>query len=175
MKRALPALTMLVLASACSGSGTPSAAESPQPTLTVPPPPSPAACASKPGKAYRWPAGIPADLPMPPGSSYVSSSTSADRVTIVRLTSTLSLQQSVLFVLKEVNKAGYTLGRGDAEPAEADAPFGKGDLRGIYKMVGRDLCVTDWLVAAAKVSFGNNSPVLPTASRGPSSSPLPFG
>ncbi len=175
MKRAAPALALLLLLSACSGSSTPTASETPQPTPSLIPSPTPINCPSKPGKAYRWPAGIPADLPKPPGSSYVSSSTSADRVTIVRLSSTLSLQQSVLFVLKEVNKAGYTLGRGDAEPAEADAPFGKGDLRGIYKMVGRDACSTDWLVAAAKVSFGGTSPILPTASRGPSSSPLPFG
>ena len=118
---------------------------------------------------------MPKDLPKPPGSTFLSTTTSADKVTIVRLTSTTSLQQSVLFVLKEVNKAGFTLGRGDAEPAEADAPFGRGDIRGVYKMLVRDVCVTDWLVATARVTFGGNSPVLPTASRGPSSSPLPFG
>lgn len=117
---------------------------------------------------------MPQDLPKPPGSTYLTTATSADHVTIVRLTSTLSLQQSVLFVLDKVNKAGFTLGRGDAEPSEADAPFGRGNVRGVYKMVARDSCVTDWLVATATVSFGN-SPVLPTASRGPSSSPLPFG
>jgi hypothetical protein len=96
-------------------------------------------------------------------------------VTIVRLSSTLSLQQSVLFVIRNVQKAGFTLGRGDAEPAEADAPFGKGDVRGLYKMYSRDTCRTDWLIAVATVRFGQGNPVLPRTSPGPSSSPLPFG
>jgi hypothetical protein len=118
---------------------------------------------------------VPKELPKPPGTSYVSTATTADKVTIVRLTSTLSLQQSVLFVLRNTQKAGFTLGRGDAEPAEADAPFGKGNVRGVYKMVTRDTCSTDWLVAVATVRFGQGSPVLPRTSPGPSSSPLPFG
>lgn len=175
MKRALPVLAGALLAlSGCTSSST-----SAQGSSTVTPAPAPTAtptpCPARAGKPFSWPAAMPRDLPKPPGSTYVSASTSADHVTIVRLTSTTSLQQSVLFVLNEVNKAGFTLGRGDAEPAEADAPFGRGTVRGVYKMLARDTCVTDWLVATATVSLGGTSPVLPTASRGPSSSPLPFG
>jgi len=174
MKPALLALAGVVLVvSGCSSSSssaqaTPSATPAPAPTTT------PTPCPARPGKPFSWPAAMPQDLPKPPGSSFLSTTTSADHVTIVRLTSSMSLQQSVLFVLDKVNKAGFTLGRGDAEPSEADAPFGRGNVRGVYKMVARDSCVTDWLVATATVTFGN-SPVLPTASRGPSSSPLPFG
>ena len=175
MKPAVPALIgAVLLLSGCSGSSTPQAQGTPGVTPAPVTTPSPTPCPARPGKPFSWPAAMPKDLPKPPGSTYVSATTSVDKVTIVRLTSTLSLQQSVLFVLNEVNKAGFTLGRGDAEPAEADAPFGRGSVRGIYKMLARDTCVTDWLVATATVSFGN-SPVLPTASRGPSSSPLPFG
>lgn len=175
MKRALPALAgAVLLLSGCSGSSSPAQAgasvtAAPVPTTT------PSPCPARPGKPFRWPAAMPQDLPKPPGSTFVSTTTSADRVTIVRLTSSTSLQQSVLFVLDKVNKAGFTLGRGDAEPSEADAPFGRGSVRGVYKMLARDSCVTDWLVATATVTMGGNSPVLPTASRGPSSSPLPFG
>jgi len=174
MKPALLALAGVVLVvSGCSSSSSsaqaaPSATPAPAPTTT------PTPCPARPGKPFSWPAAMPQDLPKPPGSSFLSTTTSADHVTIVRLTSSMSLQQSVLFVLDKVNKAGFTLGRGDAEPSEADAPFGRGNVRGVYKMVARDSCVTDWLVATATVTFGN-SPVLPTASRGPSSSPLPFG
>jgi hypothetical protein len=174
MKPALLALAGVVLVvSGCSSSSssaqaTPSATPAPAPTTT------PTPCPARPGKPFSWPAAMPQDLPKPPGSTFLSTTTSADHVTIVRLTSSMSLQQSVLFVLDKVNKAGFTLGRGDAEPSEADAPFGRGNVRGVYKMVARDSCVTDWLVATATVTFGN-SPVLPTASRGPSSSPLPFG
>ncbi|MDX6219009.1 MAG: hypothetical protein QOD70_1136 [Frankiales bacterium] len=176
MKRALPALVgVVLLLSGCSGSSTPSATGTGQPTVATAPTASQTPCPARPGKPFQWPAAMPKDLPKPPGATYVSATTSADKVTIVRLTSSMSLQQSVLFVLGQVQKAGFTLGRGDAEPAEADAPFGRGEIRGIYKMLGRDNCSTDWLVATAKVSFGNMSPVLPTASRGPSSSPLPFG
>ena len=175
MKRVLPALAGAVLAlSGCTSSST-SARATPTATPAPAPTPTSSACPAKPGKPFSWPAAMPKDLPKPPGSTYLSATTSADHVTIVRLTSTLSLQQSVLFVLKEVNKAGFTLGRGDAEPSEADAPFGRGNTRGVYKMLARDSCVTDWLVATATVTFGGTSPILPTASRGPSSSPLPFG
>ena len=59
--------------------------------------------------------------------------------------------------------------------AEADAPFGKGDVRGLWKMLARDTCATDWLVAVAKVTPNGGSPLLPRTSPGPSSSPLPFG
>lgn len=174
MKRALPALTgAVLLLSGCSGSSG-SSAGPPGPTAAPAPTATPTPCPARAGKPFQWPAAMPQDLPKPPGSTFVSTTTGADKVTIVRLSSTTSLQQSVLFVLKAVNKAGYTLGRGDAEPSEADAPFGRGNVRGVYKMLSRDTCSTDWLVATAKVSFGN-SPVLPTASRGPSSSPLPFG
>lgn len=175
MKRVLPALLTLLAASACNGSSTTSAGASPSPAAPLAPTPTAVACPARAGAPYAWPAAMPKDLPKPPGSRFVSTTTSPDKVTVVRLTSSLSLQQSVLFVLNEVNKAGYTLGRGDAEPAEADAPFGRGNVRGVYKMVSRDVCSTDWLVATATVSFGGNSPILPTASHGPSSSPLPFG
>lgn len=172
MKRSLPALACLVLALAGCTSSSTTASSSPTPSPVTNPQ---LACPAQPGKPFTWPASMPQDLPKPPSSVYQSAATSTDKVTIVRLTSTLSLQQSVLFVLKDLNKAGFTLGRGDAEPTEADAPFGRGDLRGIYKMIVRDTCVTDWVIATGKVALGGTSPVLPTASRGPSSSPLPFG
>ena len=174
MKRLLPVLGSLLLAGACGGSGT-SASPTPQPTFSQAPPPTVVPCASVARSKFTWPVEVPADLPQPPSATLGATTRTKDGMTIVRFSTETSLQQSVLFVVKEVQKAGFSLGRGDAEPAEADAPFGRGEVRGIYKMLTRDTCKTDWLVAVTRTRPGNGSPILPTASRGPSSAPLPFG
>jgi hypothetical protein len=174
MTRLLPVLGALLLASACASNAT-TAQRSPEPTLSQAPAPTLATCPSVTKAKFAWPVQVPADLPQPPAATLGPVTTTKDGLTIVRFNTQTSLQQSVLFVVREVQKAGFTLGRGDAEPAEADAPFGRGDVRGIYKMLVRGQCSTDWLVAVTKTRVGHTSPILPTASRGPSSKPLPFG
>lgn len=176
MRRLLPSLVAVLLVSACGGGsttagGSPSAA----PIVTQAPPPTVAPCPIAKIARFAWPKDVPQDLPQPPTAVLGETSKTKDGLTIVKFSTTTSLQQGVVFVVTEVAKAGFTLGRGDAEPAEADAPFGKGDLRGIYKMLARDACATDWLVAVTRTRPGGHSPILPTASRGASSSPLPFG
>ena len=173
MKRLLPAAAALLLATACNGKG--SASPTPGPTLSQPPLPTVAPCPVVAKPRFAWPVEVPKDLPQPPSATLTQTTRTKDGLTIVRFSTETSLQQSVLFVIKSVQKAGFTLGRGDAEPAEADAPFGRGDLRGIYKMLVRAPCTTDWLVAVTVARVGVKTPILPTASRGPSSSPLPFG
>lgn len=172
MKRLLPLLALLLVASCTQD---PSSTATPKLTFSPVPRPTVAPCPTVTIARFAWPAGVPADLPQPPAATFQTTTTTADGIRLVRFTTKSSLQQSVLFVLREVQKAGYTLARGDAEPAEADAPFGKGDLRGVYKMFVRDQCTTEWLVAVAHTRPNGGSPILPTASRGPSSSPLPFG
>jgi hypothetical protein len=174
MTRLLAALGALLLSTACQG-GKEAASAAPGPTLSKAPVAGATACPAVSKARFRWPEQVPEDLPQPPAATFTGTQTTAQGLTIVRFSTATSLQQSVLFVVKEVQKAGFTLGRGDAEPAEADAPFGRGDLRGIYKMLVRGECQTDWLVAVTRTRPGSGSPVLPTASRGPSSSPLPFG
>ena len=175
MKRSHPVLVAaLALTAACSSSGG-TAAPTPSPVLTQAPPATPSPCAVPAKARFAWPKEVPTDLPQPPGATPGETTRTKDGLTIVRFTTASSLQQSVLFVIQNVQKAGFTVGRGDAEPTEADAPFGRGDLRGIYKMLSREPCSTDWLVAVTRTRPGGTSPILPTASRGPSSSPLPFG
>lgn len=171
-----PSLCVGILVSACGGSST-AAGGSPSsaPVVTQAPPATVAPCPVVARTRFTWPQEVPQDLPQPPTSKLGQTTRTKDGLTIVKFTTTTSLQQGVLFVVKEVQKAGFTLGRGDAEPTEADAPFGRGDLRGVYKMFARDRCATDWLVAVTRTRPGNGSPILPTASRGPQSSPLPFG
>ena len=173
MMRPLPLLAAGLMLSACSSSKD-AATVTTAPTLTQPPAPTVAACPTVTKPRFTWPVEVPADLPQPPAAA-LGPVTRNNGLTLVRFSTQTSLQQAVLFVVNEVQKAGFTLGRGDAEPAEADAPFGRGDIRGIYKMVARTGCTTDWLVAVTKTRIGVGSPILPTASRGPSSQPLPFG
>lgn len=177
MMRLVPALAAVLLATACgAGSGGQAAAPGAAgPTASLAPSPTVVACAVVSKGPFRWPAPVPADLPQPPAATYAGAETTPQGLTIVRFTTATSLRDSVLFVVREVQKAGFTLGRGDAEPSEADAPFGRGDVRGIYKMIVRGDCQTEWLVAVTKSVPGGGSPLLPTASRGPSSRPLPFG
>jgi hypothetical protein len=175
MKRLVPALAMLLVGLAVSGCGgstaTPSAQQTPQqqPTPTV------SACPKASGGGFRWPSDMPSDLPQPPGAVFGSVKRTADGLTIVRFSTPTSLRDSVIFVVRTVQAAGFTLGRGDAEPAEADAPFGRGEVRGVYKMLLRDACVTDWLVATTKTKAYGTSPLLPTPTGQPGSQPLPFG
>lgn len=103
------------------------------------------------------------------------STTASTGPVVTRFTTATDLRSSVLFVLKALPKAGFTLGRGDTESSEADAPFVRGDLRGVMKMRAVSPCVTDWLVAVTKVADTSNSPLLPTPSPSQSLGPLPFG
>jgi hypothetical protein len=91
-------------------------------------------------------------------------------------TTPISLRESVLFVVEAMPAAGYTLARGDAENTEADAPFVKGDLRGVLRMIAVEPCRTDWLMALStgvpSGAPGGGSPLLPPRA---DASPLPFG
>jgi len=166
----LGALGLALLVVGCSGQEPVAPAAQPPPTTAAPSPT--ASCVVPAAKPFRWPAPVPVDLPQPPGA-VLEQQDSDNGITLVRFSTPTSLQQGVLFVLKEVQKAGFTVGRGDAEPAEADVPFGRGDLRDIYKLRAVGACSTVWLVAVAQAAAAQ--PFLPTPSPGPSSSPLPFG
>jgi hypothetical protein len=67
------------------------------------------------------------------------------------------------------------MGRGDAELTEADTPFQKGRLHGLYKVVSSNPERTEWLLAVQQ----DNSVPFATGSVGPSaaptSAPPPFG
>lgn len=174
MKRLMPVLACLLALTACGGSK--GAAPDVGPTLQSPPRPTTSPCAKvSAGKGFAWPQEMPRDLPQPPGAVFEKVTRTPEGLTIVRFSTPTSLQDSVLFVVRQVQKAGFQLGRGDAEPLEADAPFGRGDLRGVYKMLLHSDCRTDWLVAVTRTRPTSNSPLLPTPTGTPGSQPLPFG
>lgn len=127
----------------------------------------------KPGAA-KWPASVPADLPQPPDAELGQSTSEPNGLTLVRFTTRTSLRQSVVFILCTLPKAGYVMGRGDAELTEADTPFQKGRLHGLYKVVSSQPDRTEWLLAVqmdSSVPFASG-----TAGPLPGiSTPPPFG
>lgn len=164
---------------ACGG-GSPEAASSPTPTpvpRTEAPVPTPTACPGAAGKpGFAWPKGVPADLPVPPSGTLGEQRVTPDGLQIVQFSTTTSLREGVVFLVDNLAKTGYTLGRGDAEQTEADAPFVKADLRGVFRMISRSTCQTDWLLALTRrTTGGTGSPLLPMRPGAGSPSPLPFG
>ncbi len=174
MKTLVHVLATAALLSACQGSSPNAAAPVATLVPSAAPRPTPSACPPVSRPALVWPAGVPSDVPKPPAAVLGEVKTAAGGLTLVRFTTASSLQEGVVFVVKEVQKAGYTLGRGDAEPSEADAPFGRGEVRGIYRMLAKGGCSTDWLLAVTRASPTGNSPLLPRTSTA-SPTPLPFG
>ena len=163
---------VVLLVAGCSGSSK-QATPPPNPVRTFTPVP----CATPDNaKKPHWPAALPADMPKPTYATITDTTTTADGVHIVKFTTPTSLREGVLFIVGKFPKAGYVLGRGDAEVSEADAPFVHGDLHGIVKLLATQPCSTLWLVATVKGnSPAGGSPLLPTHSPSGSPSPLPFG
>lgn len=165
----------LVLVAGCGGSGEPTAAPSAAPT-GAPAVEAVPTCAPKPA-SLAWPDPVPADLPVPPTATLTEVQERTDGLTVVTFSTAISIRQSVLFLIEAMPRAGYTLARGDAESTEADAPFIKGDLRGVMRMIAVEACRTDWLMAIttgapAGGAPGGGSPLLPPRA---DASPLPFG
>ena len=176
MRRTVPILcgVALLLLTACSGGST-HALPTPTATAAAPSPSPLPTCPPVHSKPYSWPKQIPQDLPKLPGATLESSKETTDGLFIVLFSTSTSLRDGVIFIVRKLPPAGFNLGRGDAEPAEADAPFTKGnDLRGVLRGAAVALCETKWVLAVTRKSFGGGSPLLPSHT-GPSPSPLPFG
>ena len=114
---------------------------------------------------------------MPDNITVIDASTTKDGIQILKFTTPTSLRQVVLFIVDRYPKAGYVLGRGDAEATEADAPFVKNGLRGLTRIAALESCKTLWLIASTATATNGNgtSPLLsphPTSSQ---TSALPFG
>jgi hypothetical protein len=123
----------------------------------------------------RWPVEVPQDMPKVPNGKIVHDFATPDGVHVTELMVPDSLRESVLFVVRRLPKAGFALGRGDAEATEADAPFVHGSVRGLVRMVELGDCRTEWLLATVNAVSGNgNSPLLTPHTPSGSPSPLPF-
>jgi hypothetical protein len=171
-RTALLALGACLLALAGCNDKKNEALPTPSPSAVLASPSPLPTCAPPKTAAYTWPKQIPQDLPRLPGAVIESSKTTSDGLFIVLFSTKTSLRDGVLFIVKKLPAAGFQLGRGDAEQTEADAPFNKGDLRGVLRGAAIGVCETKWVLAVAHTA--RTSPLLPTHT-GPSPSPLPFG
>lgn len=167
-----PTLLVLALVTGCGGSEEPrAAAVSPAPT-SAPAVQAVPTCAPTPS-TLAWPEPVPDDLPVPPSAALTEVQKRTDGLTVVTFSTSTSIRQAVLFLIEAMPRAGYTLARGDAENTEADAPFVRGDLRGVMRMIAVEPCRTDWLMAITSgAPAGGGSPLLPPRA---GASPLPFG
>jgi len=165
----LAAVLAGALLTGCTGSA-------PKPRAKATPTPVPATASACPVVAPPtpavWPPEVPDDIPKPPSAVIEKVEKTASGVTVVRFSTDSSLREGVLYVVKEFPKVGYTLGRGDAEVTEADAPFQKGKVRGLVRMLAQEQCRTLWLLAIGREG-GGPAPFAPQPSG--TASPLPFG
>lgn len=173
MKPLVPVALVVVTLCGCGGTSRPAAAPTPtaRPVATGP------SCPAVVRPRFAWPASYPQDLPQPPAATLTAVTKTPSGLVITKFRTEGSLRQGVVFVVQSLQKAGFVLGRGDAEPTEADAPFVRGDQRGVMKLLAVGPCTTDWLVGVSRVTGGptGTSPLLPTPSHGGTASPLPFG
>ena len=166
------AVLLAVTAAGCAGDPpAPRAKTTPTPTAVAV---TASACPDpKPAKPAVWPPEVPDDIPKPANAVIEKVEKTSSGVTVVRFSTESSLREGVLYVVKEFPKVGYTLGRGDAEVTEADAPFQKGTIRGLVRMLAQEQCRTLWLLAIGREG-GGAAPFAPR-SPGAGASPLPFG
>ena len=177
--RVLAAAICTVVVSAlsgCSGSSAPTAGPTPHP-IPTPTCPSAATTPAPSSTVANALSKVPFDLPMPDNITVVDATTTKDGIQVLKFTTPTTLRQTVLFMVDRYPKAGYVLGRGDAEATEADAPFVKGKVRGLTRVASLEACKTLWLIATAATTNQPNgtSPLLsphPTSSQ---TSALPFG
>jgi len=152
---------------ACGSSATPPPAATPTTA---------SACPAVSVAPVSWPGIVPEDLPKPPGA-VLTGETVQNHVVYLRFTTSSSLREGLVFLLRELPKAGYTIGRGDAEVTEADVPFTNPAVLAAIRLMAAGRCSTSWTLAVARreptatLQPGNLIPhTLP-----PGASPLPFG
>src|SRR5438034_5001391 len=137
LRRILPLSLMFMLSAlfaGCSSSsndkGLPS---TPFPLTSTPSPPAPSLPACKLPRKLPYPSWVPKDLPLPDGiyqSQRLPEEAGYHRGLFVIPVSTV---QFARFVLSKWPKAGWQLGRGDAEPGEVEDQFLKSPAFGAFK------------------------------------------
>lgn len=167
-------VTAVLTLSACAGDV---AGPGARPTATGAPGASPSGVtcpASNDKPDPKWPKDVPSVVPRPPGLKVQKVDPSQGNVLQVRSFVPMSIRESLVWIVREFPKAGFTLGRGDAEATEVDAPFQRGEaLRGLVRVfITQEECQTLWLYAVVR---NTNAPYDISYTPPPSSTPLPFG
>jgi hypothetical protein len=153
---------------------------------TRPPPPAPSptsvnanqqhsapACPPARGPAASWPTGFPKDFPTLPSLSLGTVENNPSGIKIAEWSSPVDLRSAVLFAVQALPKAGFVIGRGDAELYEADIPFARANVRGLLRIDAASECSVYGFLAVEQISPGGPVTLLPPH-HGTSPSPLPF-
>lgn len=112
----------------------------------------PASACSPARGTLKWPAGVPRDLPKPPGGMVTAmkklapSSAGGKPGVVVSVNAPASLHEEVVYVTHTFPLAHFVLGRGDAEQDEADIPFSRGDVTGQLRLRRSGECATTWIL-----------------------------
>jgi hypothetical protein len=128
MRRALLGVALLLAVSACGGGGEDDGAAS---TTTDEPVPALPACAGPdPSRA----AALRVEFPLPPGTRITSSeSPFAGQIVVVGVIPA-DLQEAAAFFNDALPEYGYSVGIGDAEGNESEAPFTGNGYRGKWRV-----------------------------------------
>lgn len=136
MALALLTLGCAGLAAGCTGrDGGPSSAASPS-------------CSTAPGPGFRWPTGVPASLPTPPGGRLSAVQQLESGFTLVTFTTPGTVRDNLVLITGALQKAGYTVGRGIAGASETRLPFTRSGNPGVLQLTAVDACTTRWQVQA---------------------------
>ena len=104
------------------------------------------------------PRGLPTNFapnfPLPPGLRLFKSAQLNNNPNALQIVGyvPLNLQDSIRFLLERLPQSGYTLGRGDSEPGEAEATFSGNQWRGGFLITTVNGCptVTEWGIVVIK-------------------------
>ena len=113
-----------------TGRESPASAESPAPTL----PP----CAQA-GPPVSLPSEFPKNFPLPPGT-VITASRGEGPTVILKGFVPMELREATRFFVQNLPTAGFRLGRGDVEPAEAESRFGGNGVVGFFKLRSIENC-----------------------------------
>jgi hypothetical protein len=101
-----------------------------------------------PGPGFAWPAGIPADLPMPAGARLGGVQQLASGFTLVTFATPGTVRDNLIAITGALQKAGYTVGRGIVGASEGRLPFTRSGRPGVLQLTAVDACTTRWQVQA---------------------------
>lgn len=100
------------------------------------------------GTGFAWPAGIPADLPLPSSARLGGVRQLASGFTVVTFTAPGSVRTSLLQVTAALRAAGFAVGRGITGASQARLPFTRDGRPGVLELIAVDACTTRWRVQA---------------------------
>lgn len=100
------------------------------------------------GPGFRWPTGIPANLPVPPGARLSAVQQLESGFTLVTFTTPGTVRANLVLITEALQEAGYTVGRGIAGASETRLPFTLSGNPGVLQMTAVDACTTRWQVQA---------------------------